>query len=63
MMMMVVLAAVIHVDVAADTTHEHGDSDRQQHQTSAAQCRHHHDPEQTSVGQVADADCVRSSLG
>ena len=63
MMMVVLTAAVVGVNVAAYTTHEHGDSDRQQHETRAAQCRHDHDPEQTSVCQVTEADCAWTSLG
>lgn len=42
--------------VAADSAHEHRNGDRQEDETCAAERRHNDDPEQTSVGQVTEAD-------
>jgi len=47
---------VVVVDVAADSTHERGDGDREQDEARAAQRRHDDDPQQASVGQVAEPD-------
>jgi len=44
------------VVTAAESTHESGDGDGEQDEAGAAECRHDDDPQQTSVGQVAEPD-------